>query len=418
MEFNATEARKHITIEYVDKDYSKYSVFPVIASYFVDILGLNKGFSGVLKLQREKYSFSGTEYLLFLLTIIFLGIEHIYKADDLLTEETQLAKILGFRKGVFPSARSVYRILSEVSHWSVKRLDELNFSLIRDEKAKLEKKRWIVIDIDQTKKLTESETIEEAKPCYNSKKKGMLGLRISASIAEGLVFSQKLEPGNVGNADAFEELFTDTLAKLDKISNPIHSRRVRLKKVILRIDGGYFSKETFSIIEKARKIRSVEFMMRVRSGLPLLEKAKKQARKQYGKEAWKSVTPNTKVLRLTNQQVIKDWEQPYTVLIIKEKQRRVTSKKKKIRYKTVTIEYPLVTSLSHWQNKRIIKFYKKRQTIEDLFKDFNQSFEAKTIPSHTFWGNALYFQMVSFASNIAFFFKNRFVEQTLPAYYY
>jgi len=246
----------------------------------------------------------------------------------------------------------------------------------------------------------------------------MLGLRLSASIVEGLLFSQELEPGNVGNADAFEDLFRDSLQKIDGISNPIRARRVRLKKVILRIDGGYFSGKTFSIIEQARTLRSVEFVMRVHTGLPVIEKAKRHILKTHGKETWKTVSENTKVLRLSNQQVIKRWSTAYTVLIIREKQKRIISKKKHISHKTVTIEYPLVTSLSHWQSKRILKFYKKRQTIEDLFKDFNQSFEAKTIPSHTFWGNALYFQLVGLASNIAFFFAGRFTQQTLPAYYY
>lgn len=417
MEFDAAEARKHITIEYVDKDYSKYSVFPVIISYLLDILHLDKRLTGILKIKSENYSFSGTEYLLFLFTIIFLGIEHIYKADDLLAEETQLAKILGFHKGIFPSSDSVYRLLREVDHWSVKRLDKMNLTLLTEKKARLEKKRWLVMDIDQTKKLTEGKTIEEAKPCYSPKKKGMLGLRLSASIVEGLLFSQKLEPGNVGNADAFEELFTDTLQKLDSMSNPIRSRRVRLKKIILRIDGGYFSQKTFSIIEQARKLRLVEFVMRVHSGLPLIEKAKKQAKKQQGKERWENIFENTKVLRLPQQQVIKDWDQPYTVLIIREKQKRIISKHKRISHKTVTIEYPLVTTVSGWKTKRIVKFYKKRQSIEDIFKDFNQSFEATNLPSHTFWGNALYFQMVSIASNSAFFFERRFIEQTLSEHY-
>ena len=94
MEFDAAQARRNITIEFVEKDYSKYAVYPVFVSYFLDILHLDIAFKDVLKLKRRNFSFSGREYLLFLFTIIFLGIKHIYKADDVLSEEEQIAKVM------------------------------------------------------------------------------------------------------------------------------------------------------------------------------------------------------------------------------------------------------------------------------------------------------------------------------------
>ena len=120
MTFVASEARRHISIKFVDKDYSRFVVYPIIASYFLDYLHLDEELLPVLKLKTDNFSFSGAEYLLFLLSILFLGLSHIYKADDLLADETQLAKILGFRKEKFPTVSSLYRELEKVDYWSIR----------------------------------------------------------------------------------------------------------------------------------------------------------------------------------------------------------------------------------------------------------------------------------------------------------
>src|SRR5207248_1343988 len=113
------------------------------------------------------------------------------------------------------------------------------------------------------------------------------------------------------------------------------------------IDGGYFSKETFVLLDQIQKMRRVDFVLRIHSELPLIEATKK---KRQEKE-WEHIAPHIQVLRLPNQQVLVDWKKQYTVLLIREKRKRIISKKKRITHKTVEIEYPLVTTLSHWQTK-------------------------------------------------------------------
>lgn len=399
MEFDAAQARRNISIEFVDKDYSKFSVFPVVASYLLDYLHLDREFKAVLKVRNHNSSFSGAEYLLFLFTIIFLGIAHIYKADDLLETEYQLAKILGFNKERFPTASSLYRLLGRVDHWVVKRLDQVNLTLIKRHRDYLGDKRWLVADIDQTKKLTEGVTIEKAKPCYDKERKGKLGLKISQAQVEGLIFSQKLEPGNVGNAECFPKLFMETLSKLNKISSPLKNKRVKDKKIILRIDGGYFSRETLQLLDGVQRRRRLDFVIRAKSNLKLLKEKKKNTKRAE----WQTVDREMRVLRLTNQLVLLDHPTAYTVLVIRDKQQRIRSKNKRVYRIKKQIEYVLVTTLSHWHAKRIVAFYKRRQQIENLFRDFNQSFKADKLPTHTFWGNALYFQMVAFVANVTFF---------------
>lgn len=290
MTFVASEARRHISIEFVDKDFSRFAVYPVIVSFFLDYLHLDKALNPVLKLKNDNFSFSGAEYLLFLLSILFLGLTHIYKADDLLEDETQLAKILRFRKGKFPTASSLYREVEKVDYWSVRRLDKVNFMLIKKYQDYLSARRWLVADIDQTKKLTNGRHIENAKPCFSPMKKGSLGLRLSSGQIEGLIFSQKLEPGNAGNADCFRDLFTDMLTKLHSLSL-LQNNRTKDKKLILRIDGGYFSQENLRFLHEIRMKQKLDFILRARIDLKLIRKLKQKKNKK-----WYSINDHMQVL--------------------------------------------------------------------------------------------------------------------------
>ncbi len=409
MNFNPAQARANITIKFVDKDFSKFAVYPVVASYLLNYLHLDLLFKNVFKQKSSNFSFSGTEYLLTFFTIIFLGIKRIYKVDDILSDEKILAKILGFKKGQFPSSTRLYDLLSNTNHWSVKRLDKVNLELLIKHKDLINKTRWLNIDIDQTKKITESKTIQKAKPCYNSTKKGRMGLRISASVVNNLAFSQKLEPGNTNDRDSFEELFSDTLTKLDLLFGL--DEKPCSKKIILRVDGGYFSKDFIKIMEKTRSERRLDFVVRAPKNLKLIRLAQEQALKKDNHFNKIFDNRDMEVLTLKNQLVLEGLDYRYKVLVIKDKQKQIRSKRKRIYHTTREYTYILITTLTRWSAKRIINYYKKRQGIENIFKEHNQSFNANKLPTHKFWGNALYFQMVSLVFNISFFFKTELACQ-------
>lgn len=424
MKINPAQARANITIKLVEKNFSKFAIYPVVASYLLNHLHLDLLFKDILKTKNSNFSFSGTEYLLTFFTIIFLGIKRIYKIDDVLFEEKVLAEILGFKKKQFPSGRQIYRLLESTDHWSVKKLDKVNFKLLLKHKKLIDKTRWLNIDIDQTKKITESKTIQKSKPCFNSTKKGRMGLRISASTVNNLVFSQKLEPGNTNDRDSFKELFIDTLSKVDKIydfAEPDQEKIISVttkkvgknkkatrpcsKRIIFRVDGGYFSKSFLEIMEKTRSERKLDFIVRAPKNLKLAREAREKAQKEGNDFVKIFESRNMEVLTLKNQQVLEGLDHKYKVLIIKDKQKQIKSRKKKIYHATRSYEYILITTLGKWSVKRIIKHYKKRQGIENVFKEQNQSFKADKLPTHKFWGNAFYFQMVSLVFNISFFFK-------------
>lgn len=416
MIFNPAQARANITIKFVEKDFSKFAIYPVVASYLLDHLHLDDLFKNILKPKNSNFSFSSSEYLLTLFTIIFLGIKRIYKIDDVLFDEKVLAKILGFKKKQFPSGRQIYRLLENVNHWSVKKLDKVNLKLLIKHKNLIDQGRWLNIDIDQTKKITESKTIQKSKPCFNSTKKGRMGLRISAGTVNNLVFSQKLEQGNSSDRNFFEELFTDTLSKVDLMyhfdkSDKKETLKPCSKKIILRIDGGYFSKNIVKVLEETRKKRKLDFVVRAQKNLKLIKKSREKAQKEGNDFVKIFENRNIKVLTLRDQKILEGLNYKYKVLIIKDKQKQIKSRKGRICHTTRNYEYILVTTLVKWSAKRIIKYYKKRQGIENVFREENQSFKADKLPSHKFWGNAFYFQMVSLVFNISFFFEAGFVYE-------
>jgi hypothetical protein len=191
MSLNPAQARRNLVVEFVDRDYSRYTVFPVVASFLLDEVELGSLFNHVLKMKNERCSFSASDYLLTMMTTVFLGISRFHHLDDLLSPEVKLAHILGITRGKFPSSSSLYRILGSVSYWDWYRMGLVRFEVTKKSKDFLVDKRWLVIDIDQTNKLTEGRQIEKATPCFDRKRKGKLGLRLSTSQVEGLVFAQR-----------------------------------------------------------------------------------------------------------------------------------------------------------------------------------------------------------------------------------
>lgn len=409
MSFNPAQARRNITIEFVDKDYSRYAVFPVVASFLLDEMGLNTAFNRVLKMESERYSFSASDYLLTLFSSIFLGIPRIYHIDDVLAPEVKLARMLGLPR--FPTGRALYLLLSGMDYWDWQRLSKVRFKIIKQHRNLLSHKRWLVADIDQTNKLTEGRKIEKATPCFDRKRKGKLGLRLSSSQVEGLIFSQKLEPGNTACITSFNFLFRATAKQLAKLSSPLKLKRIKDKRLILRIDGGYFSTDTLRFLDGETGSRKLDFVVRAKANLKLISAAKNKAKPGD----WQWLNQDTRILRLSNQAVLPNHDTGYTVLVIKGAQTRIKSKNKRVYQTKKSIEYVLVTTLKSWKTERIITFYKQRQQIENIFRDYNQSFKASKLPSHSFWGNAFYFEMVSLVHNITFFLSKHCSQKPIKA---
>ena len=62
--------------------------------------------------------------------------------------------------------------------------DKINFELLKELSA-LQKKKKLIVEVDQTTKSTEGIKIERAKPGYNTKRKGRCFLKYSISTVSG-----------------------------------------------------------------------------------------------------------------------------------------------------------------------------------------------------------------------------------------
>jgi hypothetical protein len=386
---------KNIKIVFVNKDFSRFATFPLMGSFLIDYLTIDKRLQ-VLSTKKRKIVFSKVDYALTLMSCIFLGIKNFNNMDDCLQTENKLAELLGIEAKTFPKKNACRNFLNSSTHWNVKQIDKISFDLIK-EYTHFYKKRKLIIDIDQTTKSTEGSKIERAKPGYNIKRKGRPCLKFSISTVCGYIFSERLEDGNIHCSTNFKAVYNETKSKINQLPN------VSSKRMILRIDGGYFSKESLKFI----KDEHIQFITKCKINLVSIKELMR-ANKGY----WQLFKEDISYLYFKDQQIFTDWPVKYNILIIREKRKRLKSKNRQIYHTVTEIKYALVTNLEYSPEKLWI-FYKGRQTIENCFREHNQSFKAGKLPCHKFYGNAFYFAQVCLCYNISFFFQKHIDKQTL-----
>jgi IS4 transposase len=376
---------KKFKIVFVDKDFSRFATFPLIGSFLNDYLNIN-GRLQILSTKKRKIVFSRVDYCLTLISCIFLGIKNLNNIDDCLQTENKLAGLLGIEAGAFPKKTACRDFLTSCTHWNVKQIDKISFDLVKEHSA-IHKKKKLIIDIDQTTKSTEGIKIERAKPGYNTKRKGRCCLKYSISTVNGYIFSKRLESGNTHCSTNFKAIYSNTKKKIDQIPE------IGNQKIILRIDGGYFSRETLKLIENEQ----IGFVTKGKINLVSIKELIRD-----NKENWQPLKANVKHLYFKGQKVYADWPVKYNILIIREMQKRLKSRNRQVYHTIKEITYALITNLDY-SPKRLWRFYKGRQTIENCFKEHNQSFKAGKLPTHKFYGNAFYYELVCLCYNISFF---------------
>ena len=386
---------KSIRIVFVDKDFSRFATFPLIGSFLIDYLNIHNRLR-ILSAKRRKIVFSRVDYCLTLISSIFLGIENLNKIDDCLETENKLAELLGIEGKTFPKRTACYEFLSGCTHWNVKQIDRINLDLLK-EHSLLNKKRTLIVDIDQTTKSTEGIKIERSKPGFNIKRKGRASLKYSLSLVGGYIFSKRLESGNTHCITNFKSIYTETRNKLKQIPG------IENKPLILRIDGGYCSRETLEFTAQEQ----IGFVTKCKINLVAVK-----ALLKANNDRWQPLKERVEYLYFKEQRVYPDWPIKYNILIIKEKQKRLKSRNRQTYHTIKEVRYALISNLDY-APMRLWLFYKGRQTIENCFKEHNQSFTASKLPSHKFYGNAFYFDLVCLCYNISFFFKRYVDNKTL-----
>ena len=81
--------------------------------------------------------------------------------------------------------------------------------------------------------------------------------------------------------------------------------------------------------------------------------------------------------------------------------------------KNKTIYYPICTNLTDWKDTTIVKAYRGRQIVENMFKETNQAFYSNKLPSMKFLANKAYLWFIVLAYNQFFFFQKHVSQENI-----
>lgn len=221
---------------------------------------------------------------------------------------------------------------------------------------------------------------------------------ISRAFCNNELITQKLDAGHVHCSQRLEYLFEQSV----KILGKIH---------IIRLDGGYFSLKTILFLMG----KGVLFAMRATAnctgftGAMELAEANKLHFKRVGR------SKDTYIAEIPRLQIFKDSDKEFRFLLVKERRRIKKVNKGRISYTYQWQYWGIVTNIPKAQmhSHKLFRFYRRRQTIENFFKETKQSFNSGKMPSQKFRGNEAYLWLVCIAYNISIWFK----RDVLPSKY-
>lgn len=380
-------AKLKIVIRFVDKDFSRYTLFVPLFKFSKSSLKLEEKFSHHLKLRYKPRYYDLSRIANSVTSLICCGIDRFVRMDDEFEVERGLARSLGFPRG-FPSSVTIYRFFKSFTGYNVNQLERVNLEILKEQKE-----RWfpqagpVFIDLDMNTKSVEGKKIEKAALGYNRKRPGRLCLNWTVGhIAKVALFSQ-LHTGTTSGRTILKKQIRHLEKLMEKLDlDPKNSR------FVFRIDGGYFSWDNLKFMSKRKFLTRLPVNLTILK--PLLAKKNLEALK------WRKYGGASEFVDLGEvyfPDVGRDGTDFRVVLV------RVHRKKKR---KKVTMLYPLCTDLFDWKAKSIVKAYRGRQIVENCFRDTNQAFYSDKLPSSTFHGNQAFLWFICLAYNLFFFFRN------------
>lgn len=97
-----------IVLRFVDKDFSRYTLFAPLFKFSKSFLRLEEKFSRYLKLKYKPKRYPVAKMADSVVSLVCCGVDRFVRMDDEFRIERGLAKSLGFPHGFFTS-RTVYR---------------------------------------------------------------------------------------------------------------------------------------------------------------------------------------------------------------------------------------------------------------------------------------------------------------------
>ena len=372
-----------IRITYQGHDLSQYGLFPILAWYLMDVIKLPEYFEQVtVNKKRDKkksYTFSDSQMCMGLISLPILGIPRISKINERLSNETELAKLLGLPR--FFEQSTAHKYLNRFGKWHVSQLDRINHQLLL-KFGNSTTQPMVIVDIDSQTHTLESRHREKALVGRNRKKPGKPCYHWNMAFVCQESVSQRLMPGNSHCRESVLWLLDDVKMKL---SNPL---------MIARLDGGYLKGEILSKLVE----RQLQLCMACRYDWVLAQGV------SLDESKWQQIDDTTRVYDVGKTKVVSTCHHPFRVVLVEKRQKLYPNSKSKKHLHHYGILENLAFDIQPFD---LFKFYHGRQTIENFFKE-SVAFEAGKMPSQKERGNEAYLQLITIAENCFHWFKKIF----------
>jgi hypothetical protein len=378
---------KKVAIKKTKQKITSKALGMPIAAFITDVLCLRDRFSIVTLKKGRNSEFNTVDMCIGIISIIMLECERISHIDTSFSGEVILAKQLGLKR--FFSSSTAYRFIRKFAGWHVSQLCRINSLLLREHGQSIQASKK-VLDIDGSTHSLQSRKREKATPGYNRQHKGDDCYQQSAAFCNDELIIQNLDAGHVHCSQRLKYLFQEAV----KILGEIH---------MIRLDSGYFSIDTILFLVD----KGIMFAMRVTANCAGFSYAMALAESDrlHFKKVGKSKA--TYIAEIPKLRLFKDMDEEFRFLLVKEHKRIKKVKKGRIFYTYEWQYWGIVTSIPKavMHSHKLLKFYRRRQTIENFFKETKQSFNSGKMPCQKFRGNEAYLWFVCIAYNISIWFK-------------
>jgi hypothetical protein len=377
MDFSGIE---NIVVDYSEEnEYSRFGLLPLLIWYFRNVLELEKRFELLtVKSKRNhdnpvkyrKKTYTEEKMSLVFVLLILLQVERFSRIKDVLSDEVQIAKLIGLEK--FFSDQTAYNFINAFQKWHIDQLGRVNANLLSDFGLSINQD-FPVIDIDMTTFSLESKLREGAVPGYNKIKRGKPCYQWSVAFCAGEALTNKLAHGN----SASLSVFTEMLGSVESL--------FPAKPFMLRLDSGYLSADVLNCISDKNLF--------ILCGCPY-NYVMAQPENKSREISWQEHDENTWLFDLGVTTVVGKAKNRFRVILVKKKQEKIKIKKAR-----EYLFYAIVTNFYIQQTPAIIYTeYHKRQTIENFFKEIKNPFNSTKMPSALLRGNEAYlwFQIIAY----------------------
>lgn len=269
--------------------------------------------------------------------------------------------------------------------------------------------RTLFVDIDMNIKSVEGKKIEKARVGYNYKRPGRKSLKWTIVHVSKVALYSDLHSGIASE----KKLLDQQLLKIEKLLSKLgiefrgkvggkgrdcgdrgDGKNRSGNKVVLRVDGGYATYDNLVVLNDYR------FISRLRVDLTVVEPMFKRINSVEGIE-WKPYSKQSSYHDFGQIIFPKSNYLKFRVIVVR------VARRKKILY------YPLCTNLFGWDAKSIVKAYRGRQIIENMFRDTNQAFYSDKLPSMKYYANKAFLWFVVLAYNQFFFFRKYICQRNI-----